>query len=333
MCELRKSKFSPRLKAIGHPNYNVVVRPQKPTQRELDRERNERNYRASTIEANKAFLEIATVAKTKLDLAIDGYWSNKRGWGDDVAANSAQLVSVTKERALFLRVAVVRAYLEMMLKTKNKQRLAKQQQLAESFRISSKLVALWTRDFIRSEPPPLHWPATTIQAPAAANPESPPQTQESRPIPREIPPPPSYRPFNFPPINPYTVPAHSKPHVNDERIRTQCHWFVRTNARVKGRPVLKADSFKKWVNSDVIPKMIPDHEPISLATAKRWLFDLGFRKKKISKTMYIDGHEREDVVKARAEFVREILRHAEYMSPYGTKIFLNTPLILDIFYV
>lgn len=169
MCELRKSKFSPRLKAIGHPNYNVVVRPQKPTQRELDRE-----------------------------------------------ANSAQLVSVTKERALFLRVAVVRAYLEMMLKTKNKQRLAKQQQLAESFRISSKLVALWTRDFIRSEPPPLHWPATTIQAPAAANPESPPQTQESPPIPREIPPPPSYRPFNFPPINPYTVPAHSKPHVNDE---------------------------------------------------------------------------------------------------------------------
>jgi len=38
---------------------------------------------------------------------------------------------------------------------------------------------------------------------------------------------------------------------------------------------------------------------ISLTTAKRWLFHLGFRKTTHRKTMYVDGHERDDVVKDR----------------------------------
>ena len=35
------------------------------------------------------------------------------------------------------------------------------------------------------------------------------------------------------------------------------------------------------------------------------------------KTMYVDGHEREDVVNDRARYVVEILNHAEYMCSYG----------------
>ena len=42
---------------------------------------------------------------------------------------------------------------------------------------------------------------------------------------------------------------------------------------------------------------------ISLATVKRWLFHLGFRKTKHKKAMYIDGHERADVVEDRLRYI------------------------------
>ena len=48
---------------------------------------------------------------------------------------------------------------------------------------------------------------------------------------------------------------------------------------------------------------------ISLRTAQRWLHRMGWRYGKKTKGMYIDGHEREDVVKYREEF---IVRWKEY---------------------
>ena len=56
---------------------------------------------------------------------------------------------------------------------------------------------------------------------------------------------------------------------------------------------------------------------ISLTTAKRWLFHLDFRKTKHKKTMYIDGHERADVVKDRLRYIAELDQYLSRMDQYG----------------
>ena len=43
---------------------------------------------------------------------------------------------------------------------------------------------------------------------------------------------------------------------------------------------------------------------VSLRTAIRWLHHLGFKSKNHKKGVYINGHEREDVVKHREEFLK-----------------------------
>ena len=115
------------------------------------------------------------------------------------------------------------------------------------------------------------------------------------------------------------------PIFTDERIRSICIWFVRSNANVKGRPNMKATDFQQWVNTFLIPTHLPELHglrtkavevalnkaknltwSISLTTAKRWLGALGFRKTKHRKTMYIDGHERADVVLDRRRFIDEL---------------------------
>jgi hypothetical protein len=66
---------------------------------------------------------------------------------------------MVKERALLKRVQVTRKYLEFMIVTKNTQRLPKQRLEATFCDTTPKLVALWTRDFMRQEPVPAPTPA------------------------------------------------------------------------------------------------------------------------------------------------------------------------------
>lgn len=42
-----------------------------------------------------------------------------------------------------------------------------------------------------------------------------------------------------------------------------------------------------------------------MSTARLWLIRLGYRRKKHSKGIYYDGHERKDVRKRRAEYLKE----------------------------
>jgi len=130
-------------------------------------------------------------------------------------------------------------------------------------------------------------------------------------------------------------------------------WHVRANANVKGRPNMKASDFQKWVNTELIPNHMPELRgfrnrgsvevaaeetpkspwaipratwKISLRTAKRWLFELGFRKTKHRKTMYIDGHERADVVLDRKRYVEELATYTPYMCIYcGDDMDIVTP--------
>jgi hypothetical protein len=234
MEEVSVHRFAKRPNGAGHKYHPPRADKQTAwTQRQRNKKRSRRCYAERSRAVAAAKLAVCDVARKKLDVALENFRRAKKGWGDAVSADPSRLNLVFRENALLKRVQVVRAYIGHMIETRWSQRQLKQKAVAKEYFVSPKLVAMWTSDFLRAE-------NTTAAG--------------------------SFRPLNFSPINPYTAPAHSKPHVNDERVRSQCHWFVRTSAIGKGCPNLKAEGFQKWVNSVLIPKLIPDHKPIWIAT-------------------------------------------------------------------
>ena len=58
----------------------------------------------------------------------------------------------------------------------------------------------------------------------------------------------------------------------------------------------------RYVNHFLFPSLGIESE-ISESTAVRWFKKLGFGLRKVSKGIYVDGHEREDVVQAHHDFI------------------------------
>ena len=72
---------------------------------------------------------------------------------------------------------------------------------------------------------------------------------------------------------------------------------------------MTAGKFCQWANdvllsSHVLSSNMP--QTISVCTANRWLHQLGFTPQSHKEGPYVDGHEREDVVKSREEFLKQI---------------------------
>ena len=95
----------------------------------------------------------------------------------------------------------------------------------------------------------------------------------------------------------------------DEELNKKAAEWVRANAFRKGQPNMTAQSFCVWVNEDLLPSshLLP-HFPrrVSFRTSVRWLYHLGFKPVSHRKGVYIDGHEREDVVLHRGKYLREM---------------------------
>ena len=82
---------------------------------------------------------------------------------------------------------------------------------------------------------------------------------------------------------------------------------VRENAAPRGRPNLTASAFCQWVNNELLPNSILDPgypHRVSVETARKWLHEMGFEILQRSKGVFIDGHERPDVVESRVKFLR-----------------------------
>ena len=94
---------------------------------------------------------------------------------------------------------------------------------------------------------------------------------------------------------------------HDEHLNHRAAEWVRAHAFVKGEPNMTAQSFCDWINSDLlVSSHLPPFFPreISLRTSIRWLHHLGFRPVSHKKGVYIDGHEREDVVRHRESLLK-----------------------------
>ena len=73
-----------------------------------------------------------------------------------------------------------------------------------------------------------------------------------------------------------------------------------------------------WVNDTLLvqhdlPANMPRH--ISLRTATRWLHHLGFCPQSHQKGAYVDGHEREDVVKLRKHYLENLRQLKDTHKP------------------
>jgi hypothetical protein len=96
---------------------------------------------------------------------------------------------------------------------------------------------------------------------------------------------------------------------HDETLNLKAAEWVRENTFVKGRPNMTAQTFCDWINNSLlVSSHLPPFFPreISLRTAVRWLHHLGFKPVSHKKGVYIDGHEREDVVRHRKKLLKTL---------------------------
>ena len=77
--------------------------------------------------------------------------------------------------------------------------------------------------------------------------------------------------------------------------------YVRANAHAKGRPNLTSIDFCRWVN-ETAPNSTLEPRKIGLETARKWLHHLGFEVLTAKTGIFIDEHERHDVIKSRKLF-------------------------------
>ena len=98
-------------------------------------------------------------------------------------------------------------------------------------------------------------------------------------------------------------------------VHSFCRWWnqsllkpqLNLDSRLKPihvTPTLTVHSFCRWCNQSLLkPQLDSDSrlKPIHVTTALMWLQRLGFKYKSHSKSIYYDGHEREDVVRDRME--------------------------------
>jgi hypothetical protein len=65
--------------------------------------------------------------------------------------------------------------------------------------------------------------------------------------------------------------------------------------------------FQQFVTDEILPDLgIENKISISDSSVRRWLIQMGFIYKKYKKDIYYDGHEREDVVNYRKEFLQKM---------------------------
>ncbi|KAL4246959.1 hypothetical protein AB1N83_014398 [Pleurotus pulmonarius] len=65
---------------------------------------------------------------------------------------------------------------------------------------------------------------------------------------------------------------------------------------------MRPTKLRQYVNMVLFPSLEIE-DTISESTAARWLKKLGFRLLRVQKGIYVDGHERDDVVESRKQFL------------------------------
>ncbi|KAI9204940.1 uncharacterized protein BJ171DRAFT_92100 [Polychytrium aggregatum] len=115
--------------------------------------------------------------------------------------------------------------------------------------------------------------------------------------------------------------------LDEEDIREQCLQYLR------GDPKRNPKRLAKHLNKVILPKLQrsspsqtsdqsddqsnDESITVSETTARTWMASLGFRYKKDSKGIYMDGHERPDVRRYRKKYLKKMLMYRKRMVHYS----------------
>ena len=100
---------------------------------------------------------------------------------------------------------------------------------------------------------------------------------------------------------------------NEGVCRASRAWLIQQQ---KGK--VTPAKFQKGLNKIILPSLsIYPNKPLCERTARRWLVKLGWQRTKIKKGVYVDGHEREDVVSYRQNvFLPKMAEYEQRMAKY-----------------
>ena len=114
--------------------------------------------------------------------------------------------------------------------------------------------------------------------------------------------------------------------IDDEDVINNSLSFIRQNG---GKTMPK--EFRQFIISVIFPQLgVTHNKTISIKTARIWLKKLGLKPQSRKKGVYFDGHEREDVLKYREIFLKE-MEELECLMPtfVGDNIIQINPEISD----
>ena len=97
----------------------------------------------------------------------------------------------------------------------------------------------------------------------------------------------------------------------NEELSKMAKKYVQNNSSVKGKPNMTTYDFCGWVNTTLHPNLTLEPgfpRKVSVPTCRRWLLAMGFEVLTPRKGIFIDGHERPDVVEARTAFLRRLVK-------------------------
>ena len=97
----------------------------------------------------------------------------------------------------------------------------------------------------------------------------------------------------------------------NEELSKMAKKYVQNNSSVKGKPNMTTYDFCRWVNTTLLPNLTLEPgfpRKVSVTTCRRWLLAMGFEVITPRKGIFIDGHERPDVVEARSASLRRMVK-------------------------
>ena len=102
--------------------------------------------------------------------------------------------------------------------------------------------------------------------------------------------------------------------IHDEDVIRECRGWLRSQRA----DVICGSNFSLWIEEKLhVLLNLPKPIVVSESTARRWMHSLGLTYGGFSKGLYHDGHEREDVVQFRHEFLDRMLYYETRMRKYG----------------
>jgi hypothetical protein len=101
---------------------------------------------------------------------------------------------------------------------------------------------------------------------------------------------------------------------NDERVQSGARaWLSRLPTGE-----VSPQHFSKALTEEILPCLGLNKNSVSDRTARRWLIKLGWRRTRLKKGVYMDGHERDDVVNYRNEtFLPLMAKHEKCMVKWS----------------